>query len=103
MIQGNDDKRIFNFSIESRYNYDTNFHYRYEYYVRYFLDAITQLEPVQIQKDPLLQIQLVKASPELGHYSLLIKFVAFQIILVDLGVKLKSKEYKSQVNSFFFI
>ncbi|XP_019852637.1 PREDICTED: uncharacterized protein LOC109582396 [Amphimedon queenslandica] len=80
MIEGSDDKRIFHFSIKSSD----------------FIDAITHLEPVQIQKDPLLQIQLVKASSELGHYSFLIKFVAFQIILVDLGVKLKSKEYRYQ-------
>ena len=70
---------------------------------RDFIDAITQLEPVQIQNNPLLQIQLVKASSELGHYSVLIKVVALQIILVDLGVKLKSRECCSQVNLFFFI
>ena len=62
-----------------------------------FIDAITQFEPIQFEKDPLLQIQLVKASSELGHYSLLMKYVALQIILIDLGLKLKSKECHSQV------
>ncbi|XP_019856423.1 PREDICTED: uncharacterized protein LOC109584956 [Amphimedon queenslandica] len=74
MIEGKD-KRILPLSINSSD----------------LINAITQLEPVQIEKDPLLQIQLVKMSSKVAHFSYLMKYVALQIILVDLGVKLKSK------------
>ena len=66
------------------------------FHFRSFDDAIAQLKPVQIKGDPLLQVQLVKVSPD-SSYKFLVDFVNLQIMLVDLGIKLKSPQYQSQV------
>ncbi|XP_019858866.1 PREDICTED: uncharacterized protein LOC109587086 [Amphimedon queenslandica] len=79
MIEG-EDKRILPLTVDSSD----------------FIDAITQLKPVQIKGDPLLQIQLVKVSSEIGHYIQLVNLVDIRIVLLDLGIKLRSPRYQSQ-------
>lgn len=60
-----------------------------------FVNAVSRLEPVQLKGDPLLQVQLIKVA-DLSCYVHLVDCIAVPIILVDIGIKLKTLKLQNK-------